>query len=108
VSVTPAYCIETAAWIELIFCIQVSLNLCYAALLGNYDVSKNNGTSLWNLEHFAMAHRRSVSTIYTVTACGLVFMAPLAAKGRRLTCLALVQFLVDLLHGEGLAALSQR
>jgi len=29
VSVTRRYCIETAARIELIFCVQVSLDLCY-------------------------------------------------------------------------------
>ena len=41
-SFTCQYCLETVAWTELIFCIQVSLNLCYAVYL------QNKGTPIWN------------------------------------------------------------
>jgi len=37
-SITCRYCIETAVWIELISCIQVSFDSCYTLFQGNYGI----------------------------------------------------------------------
>ena len=48
-SVTSRCPIETAQRIELVFGLGASLDLSYTVLGGNSGISKNSGTSLWNV-----------------------------------------------------------
>ena len=49
VSVKSRSSTETAERIELVFGVGASFHLSYTLLTGNSSVSKNKGTSLWNL-----------------------------------------------------------
>ena len=46
---TRQYYVKTAEWIKLVFSAEATLGFSYLVSYVNSDVSKNKGTSLWNL-----------------------------------------------------------